>query len=90
MIAALGLVIGGSVLLFVKDPPRARKPAAAEAGPKIKSQPLKEFFQSLGQIRKNKVTLYTTLAGSFNYFGGYAAMYFGPAYFQKVYPMFTS
>ena len=37
MIAALGLVIGGSVLLFVKDPPRARNPAAAEAGPKIKS-----------------------------------------------------
>ena len=43
MIAILGLIIGSTILLVVKDPPRVKKLATVEEN-KIKSKPLKEFF----------------------------------------------
>ena len=39
---------------------------------------------------KNPTSRYTTIAGMFYYFGGYACMYYMPAFYQKVYPLFTN
>jgi nitrate/nitrite transporter NarK len=39
---------------------------------------------------KNPVTRSVTIAGMFNYVGGYACMYYMPAFFQQVYPNFRS
>ena len=39
---------------------------------------------------ENKTSRYTTIAGMFYYFGGYACMYYMPAFYQKVYPFFIN
>ena len=40
------------------------------------------FRNSLADVMKNPVSRNVTIAGMFNYVGGYAMMYFMPAFFQ--------
>lgn len=42
---------------------------------------MKGFVQSITDLMKNKVTRYATIAGMFNFIGGYCCMYFMPAFY---------
>ena len=45
------------------------------------------FKNSLVDIMKDPVSRNVTIAGMFNYAGGYACMYFMPVFFQHMYPL---
>ena len=51
---------------------------------------IKSLYKSLVDIMKDPVSRNITIAGMFNYAGGYSMMYFMPVYFQKVFPLFKS
>jgi predicted MFS family arabinose efflux permease len=78
-----GIVLGAAIIVFVKEPERA--PA-----PKSTVSPFVQFKESLTDIWKNPVSRYVTLAGMFNYIGGFAMMYYMPSFFQRVYPMYKA
>ena len=78
-----GIALGAAILLFVKEPPR-------EKVAKSKDSTFVQFKESLTDIWKNPTSRYVTLAGMFNYIGGFAMMYYMPSFFQRVYPMYKA
>ena len=78
-----GIILGAIILIFVKEPPR-------EKVEKSKDSTFVQFKQSLTEIWKNPTSRYVTLAGIFNYIGGFAMMYYMPSFFQRVYPMYKA
>lgn len=48
---------------------------------------MSSFKSSLVDVMKNPVSRSVTIAGMYNYAGGYAMMFFMPSFFQRVYPL---
>ena len=81
----LGIALGILILLFVKEPPRAKvvdKPPS--------ESPFSQFKASLTDIWRSPTSRNVTIAGIFNYIGGFAMMYYMPSFFQRVYPSFQA
>jgi hypothetical protein len=47
-----------------------------------------QFKNACIEIFTNRTSLYTLIAGSLRFVGGYSLAYFKPTYFQSVYPEF--
>ena len=81
----VGAIIGAAILLFVKDPiydKTANACCTADYTPEKKKRNIAaEFFGSLKDLMANPVTRYATIAGGFNFVGGYTCMYFMPAFY---------
>ena len=95
--ALFGISIGALMLLFMREPRNVNQtktdqiPCEANfdieyESEKPKENKLETLRNSLLDVMKNPVSRNVTIAGMFNYAGGYAMMYFMPAFFQKVYP----
>jgi nitrate/nitrite transporter NarK len=44
----------------------------------------------LADIWKKPTSRYVTMAGIFNFIGGFSMMYYMPSFFQRVYPMYSA
>ena len=74
----IGVLIGALTLLVVKEPKRENFDSKEE----ISNQSnLSSFKESLVDIMREPVSRYVTIAGMFNYVGGFACMYYMPAFF---------
>lgn len=87
-----GMFIGTMMILIMKEP-RALKSRLSNITPNqinvekeiVSDEPkegiLSSFKNSLIDVMKNPVSRNVTIAGMFNYAGGYAMMFFMPAFF---------
>ena len=90
--ALFGISIGALMLLFMREPRNVNQtktdqiPCEANfdieyESEKPKENKLETLRNSLLDVMKNPVSRNVTIAGMFNYAGGYAMMYFMPAFF---------
>jgi MFS family permease len=92
IMGAIGVFFGLSTLLFVKEPPRGVyatvKPNKEDKEVAKKKSPLKAFISALSTVTENKVSWNITIAGMLRKMENFAASYYLPAFFQRVYPSF--